>query len=101
VNQKGEIQPIGGVNEKIEGYYQVCRIMGLTGKQGVLIPRTNLNNLTLREEVVEAVRNGEFHIYAIDHIDQGIEVLMDKTAEEIDQLINRKLESMYSQEEEK
>jgi lon-related putative ATP-dependent protease len=101
VNQKGEIQPIGGVNEKIEGYYQVCKIMGLTGKQGVLIPRTNLNNLTLREEVVEAVRSGEFHIYAIDHINQGIEVLMDKTAEEIDHLINTKLESMYSQEEEK
>lgn len=101
VNQKGEIQPIGGVNEKIEGYFQVCRIMGLTGKQGVVIPRTNLNSLTLREEVVDAVRNGEFHIYAIDHINEGIEVLMDRTAEEIDKLIDEKLETMYSQEEEK
>ena len=101
VNQKGEIQPIGGVNEKIEGYYQVCRIMGLTGKQGVVIPRTNLNNLTLRDEVVEAVSRGEFHIYAIDNIEEGIEVLMDRTSKEIDQLINSKLEAMNSQEEEK
>jgi lon-related putative ATP-dependent protease len=101
VNQKGEIQPIGGVNEKIEGYYQVCKIMGLTGRQGVVIPRTNLTNLTLKEEVVEAVKAGQFHIYAIDHIHEGIEVLMDRTANEIDMLINAKLEAMYSQEDEK
>ena len=101
VNQKGEIQPIGGVNEKIEGYYQVCKIMGLTGKQGVVIPRTNLTNLNLKEEVVEAVKTGQFHIYAIDHIDEGIEALMDRTAGEIDMLINAKLEAMNSQEDEK
>lgn len=100
VNQKGEIQPIGGVNEKIEGYYQVCKIMGLTGKQGVVIPRTNLTNLNLKEEVVEAVKTGQFHIYAIDHIDEGIEALMDRTAGEIDMLINAKLEAMNSQEDE-
>ncbi|MDX9917580.1 MAG: ATP-binding protein [Gudongella sp.] len=94
VNQKGEIQPIGGVNEKIEGYFQVCKIKGLTGKQGVMIPRTNMQNLTLREEVIEAVRNGEFHIYAIDTVEDGIEVMMDRTIEEIDELINEKLDAI-------
>ena len=75
VNQKGEIQPIGGVNHKIEGFFQVCRTKGLTGDQGVLIPHQNLRNLMLREEVVEAVRSGQFHIYTAKTIDEGIEVL--------------------------
>lgn len=94
VNQKGEIQPIGGVNEKIEGFFQVCKMFGLTGKQGVLIPKTNLKNLILREEVVNAVENGEFNIYAIETIEEGIEILMDKTAEDIDKIIMDKLEEM-------
>lgn len=75
VNQKGEVQPIGGVNEKVEGYYQVCKIVGLTGTQGVMIPAQNVPNLMLREEVVEAVRSGSFHVYAVRTIDEGIEVL--------------------------
>jgi len=75
VNQKGEIQPIGGVNHKIEGFFQVCQAKGLTGDQGVLIPYQNLRNLMLREEVVEAVRSGQFHIYTAKTIDEGIEVL--------------------------
>ncbi len=75
VNQKGEIQPIGGVNHKIEGFFQVCQSKGLTGDQGVLIPYQNLRNLMLREEVVEAVRSGQFHIYTAKTIDEGIEVL--------------------------
>ncbi len=75
INQFGEIQPIGGVNEKIEGFFEVCKYNGLTGKQGVIIPRTNVVNLMLREEVVEAVENGQFHIYAIDTVDDGIELL--------------------------
>ncbi len=75
VNQKGEIQPIGGVNEKIEGFFDVCQARGLTGTQGVIIPRANLGDLMLREEVVKAVREGKFHIYAIETIDQGIELL--------------------------
>ncbi len=75
VNQKGEVQPIGGVNHKIEGFFQVCRANGLTGDQGVLIPYQNLRNLMLREEAVEAVRDGKFHIYAVKTIDEGIEVL--------------------------
>jgi predicted ATP-dependent protease len=75
VNQKGEIQPIGGVNHKIEGFFQVCQAKGLTGDQGVLIPYQNLRNLMLREEVVDAVRKGQFHIYSARTIDEGIEIL--------------------------
>ena len=75
INQFGEIQPIGGVNEKIEGFFEVCKYSGLNGKQGVIIPRTNVVNLMLREDVVEAVENGKFSIYAIDTVDDGIELL--------------------------
>ncbi len=75
VNQKGEVQAIGGVNEKIEGFFEVCKAKGLTGEQGVLIPESNMQNLMLKEEVVEAVREGKFHIYPVKNIDQGIEVL--------------------------
>ncbi len=75
VNQKGEVQAIGGVNEKIEGYYEVCKAQGLTGRQGVMIPESNMQNLMLKEEVVEAVRDGKFHIYTVKNIDEGIEVL--------------------------
>jgi predicted ATP-dependent protease len=77
VNQQGQIQPIGGVNEKIEGFFDVCSAMegGLTGGQGVVIPALNLNELMLRKDVVEAVQAGRFHIYAINSIDEGIQVL--------------------------
>ncbi|HAA89221.1 MAG: Peptidase S16 lon domain protein [Thermoanaerobacterales bacterium 50_218] len=75
VNQKGEIQPVGGINEKIEGFFDVCRIKGLTGDQGVLIPEGNLQQLMLREDVVEAVREGKFHIYLIRTVDEGLELL--------------------------
>jgi predicted ATP-dependent protease len=75
VNQQGDVQPIGGVNEKIEGFYDVCRIKGLTGKQGVLIPSENVEDLMLRSEVIEAVAEGRFHVYAVHTIEQGIEIL--------------------------
>ncbi|MDR1693668.1 MAG: AAA family ATPase [Lactobacillaceae bacterium] len=75
INQFGEIQPIGGVNEKIEGFFDVCRHNGLTGSQGVIIPRTNVVNLMLKEEILEAVNEKRFHIYAIDSVDDGIEIL--------------------------
>ena len=75
VNQKGEVQAIGGVNEKIEGFYEVCKAKGFTGEQGVLIPESNAQNLMLKEEVVEAVRKRKFHIYPVKTIDQGIEIL--------------------------
>ncbi|MFB0545439.1 MAG: S16 family serine protease, partial [Anaerolineae bacterium] len=75
VNQKGEVQAIGGVNEKIEGFFETCKAKGLTGEQGVLIPESNVKNLMLKEEVVEAVREGKFHIYPVKTIDEGIEIL--------------------------
>ncbi len=75
VNQKGEIQAIGGVNEKIEGYFEICKLKGLNGKQGVMIPKQNIQNLNLDDEIVTAVKNGKFHIYAVSNIDEGIEIL--------------------------
>lgn len=80
VNQYGEVQAIGGVNEKIEGYFDVCHKRGLTGDQGVLIPRANVKNLMLKEAVVAAVEHGSFHIYPVETIDQGIEILTGVTA---------------------
>ena len=75
VNQKGEIQPIGGVNEKIEGFYQICKMRGLDGSHGVMIPVQNVKNLQLPDEIIDSVKNGLFKIYAISTIDEGIEVL--------------------------
>lgn len=75
VNQNGEIQPIGGVNEKIEGFFDACRLRGLTGKQGVIIPIQNIDELMLREEVYTAVRKKQFHIYTVASVDEGIEIL--------------------------
>ncbi|HUL31810.1 MAG TPA: ATP-binding protein [Thermodesulfobacteriota bacterium] len=83
VNQKGEIQPIGGVNEKIEGFFDVCRAKGLTGKQGVMIPHLNVDDLMLRKDVVGAVKEGKFHIYPVRTIDQGIEILTGMEAGEM------------------
>ncbi|MGM0378140.1 MAG: Lon protease family protein [Bacillota bacterium] len=80
VNQRGEIQPIGGINEKIEGFYKICKMKGLNGEQGVMMPVQNVKNLVLKDEVIEAVKDGKFHIYAIEHIDQGIEILTGKKA---------------------
>jgi predicted ATP-dependent protease len=75
VNQNGDVQPIGGVNQKIEGFYDVCRIKGFTGTQGVLIPAENVDDLMLRDEVIDAVAKGKFHIYPIGTIERGIEIL--------------------------
>jgi len=75
VNQLGEVQAIGGVNEKIEGFYAVCKAKGLTGDQGVMIPRDNMRNLMLKPEVVRAVRDGTFNIWAVSGIEEGIELL--------------------------
>ncbi len=80
VNQKGEIQAIGGVTYKIEGFFDLCRKRGLTGEQGVIIPVANVRELVLKDEVVEAVKCGTFHIYPISHIDEGIELLMSMPA---------------------
>lgn len=75
VNQEGQVQAIGGVNEKIEGFYATCKLKGLRGDEGVLIPKSNVQHLMLNEEVVDAVKQGKFHIYPIDTIDEGIELL--------------------------
>jgi lon-related putative ATP-dependent protease len=83
VNQRGELQPIGGVNEKIEGFYAVCKTLGLTGEQGVIIPRQNIRHLMLQEEVTEAVAAGQFHVYAVSSIDEAIEILTGHPAGEL------------------
>ncbi|GAG31171.1 unnamed protein product, partial [marine sediment metagenome] len=75
VNQHGRIQPVGGATEKVEGFYYACKAKGLTGKQGVIIPKTNDPNLVLRDEIIEAVRAGTFHIFAVETIDEGITIL--------------------------
>ena len=105
VNQKGEVQAIGGVNEKIEGFFEVCKAKGLTGEQGVMIPDSNVQNLMLKEEVVDAVKAGKFNVYSVRTIDEGIEVLtgtkagqrqVDGTFEEgtVNYLVDKKLREM-------
>ncbi len=83
VNQKGEVQAIGGVNEKIEGFFDCCRHLGLNDKQGVMIPEKNVKDLMLRKDVVKAVTKGRFHVYAVKTIDEGIEILTGKKAGEL------------------
>jgi len=82
VNQRGEIQPVGGINEKIEGFFDVCRARGLTGRHGVMIPETNARHLMLREDVVEAVQAGTFHVHAVGTVDEGLEILCGRPAGE-------------------
>jgi len=78
VDQRGRVQAVGGINEKIEGFYEVCKAAGLTGEQGVMIPRSNLRHLMLDEEVVAAVREGTFHVWSVEHIDEGLQILTGK-----------------------
>lgn len=80
INQFGEVQAVGGVNEKIEGFFRLCQTRGLTGEQGVIIPRSNIINLLLEEAVVDAVRDGQFHIYAVSHVDQALHLLSGEDA---------------------
>lgn len=105
VNQHGEVQAIGGVNEKIEGFFKVCQTKGLTGEQGVMIPLANVEDLILNSEVIEAVEQGKFHIWAVDTIDKGIELLTGVPSGEIDDkgnypegtinyLVNKKLNEL-------
>jgi lon-related putative ATP-dependent protease len=85
VNQHGKVQPIGGVNEKIEGFFDVCQARGLTGEQGVLIPASNVKHLMVRQDVREAVANGQFHIYPVETVDQGMEILTGRPMGERDE----------------
>jgi lon-related putative ATP-dependent protease len=78
LSQKGDIQPIGGVNQKIEGFFEVCKARGLTGRQGVLIPESNVKDLMLKKELVKTVEEGRFHIFPISHVEQGLEILTGK-----------------------
>lgn len=75
LNQKGDVQPIGGVNEKVEGFFDICKLQGITGDQGVIIPAQNVRDLMLREDIIETVRNNKFHIYPITKVEEGIEIL--------------------------
>jgi len=91
VNQKGYIQPIGGVNEKIEGFFDTCKILGFTGDQGVMIPSQNAKDLVLKNKVLDAIKKEQFHLYTVDTIEEGIEVLTGKPYEEIYSIVNEKL----------
>ena len=84
MNQRGEVQPIGGVNQKIEGFFEVCKAKGLTGAQGVIIPKRNVRHLMLKREVVDAVKDGKFAVYPIEHVDEGLEILTGMQAGERD-----------------
>ncbi|NNJ93808.1 MAG: ATP-dependent protease, partial [Halobacteria archaeon] len=104
VNQLGRIQPIGGVNEKIEGFFDICNMQGLTGDQGVIIPATNVKHLMLRDDVRKAVEDGRFAIHAIDTVDDGIELLTGMPAGQRDKQgvfpagsINRRVEDTLAQ----
>jgi predicted ATP-dependent protease len=105
VNQKGEVQAIGGVNEKLEGFFEVCKAKGLTGEQGAMIPASNVQNLMLKEEMIEAAKDGKFCIFPVSTIDEGIEVLTGVKAGDrqpdgsypegtVNFLVNRRLKEM-------
>ncbi|MBO1924104.1 Lon protease family protein [Thiomicrorhabdus sp. 6S3-12] len=98
INQFGEIQPIGGVNEKIEGFYKICSTRGLTGKQGVIIPKANANHLMLNQQVRQAVAEGNFSIYTMTHIDDALALLSGTSAEEANKLVTEALEEMNAKE---
>jgi predicted ATP-dependent protease len=83
MDQNGDVQPIGGVNQKIEGFFELCRMRGLDGTHGVIIPRRNAKHLLLKQEVVDAVRVGQFSIYTIDRMEEGLEILTGKSAGEL------------------
>ena len=95
VNQRGEIQPIGGAIQKIEGFYEVCKALGLTGDQGVIIPHQNVRHLMLKDEVVDAVRDGKFHVWPIKTVDEGIEILTGVPAGEKDEQGNYPSDSVH------
>lgn len=93
VNQKGFIQPIGGVNEKIEGYYKICKLKGLTGEEGIIIPHQNVKNLMLDDEIIEAVKDNKFNIYAANTIDEGIQILTGVKKGTINYCVEEKLKN--------
>lgn len=101
VSQKGEIQPIGGINEKIEGFFDVCKMKGLTGNQGIIMPIQNIKNLLLNDEVIESIEKGMFNIYAISNVEEGLEILTGKTIGEIDKAVNENLDKYRNMDDDK
>jgi predicted ATP-dependent protease len=91
LNQHGEVLPVGGLNEKIEGYYRVCKEIGLDGKQGVLMPERNIRHLLLSDELIDAVRNGQFQIVTMNNIAEGVEYLTGHTLSELNELAEHRL----------
>ena len=96
VNQRGEVQAIGGVNLKIEGFFAVCKAQGLDGSQGVIIPASNTRHLMLKPEVVDAVRAGLFHVWAVHTVDEGIELLTEVPADSVHELVQQRLRDLAS-----
>jgi predicted ATP-dependent protease len=92
INQKGQIQPVGGVTDKIEGFFKLCQTRGLTGEQGVIIPKQNKDDLMLQDEVIKAVQEQQFSIYAISNVEQGLEILSED-ADAVEDLAQQKINS--------
>ncbi len=95
VDQYGNVQPVGGIKEKVEGFYRVCKVLGLTGKQGVVIPSRNYDNLVLDDEVINSLKEGKFHIYTADTVDDVIELFFDVSAERFHRIVKRRLYEFY------
>jgi ATP-dependent Lon protease len=101
INQKGDVQPIGGVNEKIEGFFDVCKAKGLTGSQGVIIPEQNVSDLMLKDEVVNAVRKKKFHVYPVKRVEEALEILTGIVADEVSKTGKYKPTTLYGMVEKK
>jgi predicted ATP-dependent protease len=95
MNQKGEIQVVGGVTEKIEGFYHVCKQKGLTGDQGVILPKNNLRNLILEDEVNEAIKAGKFKLYPVERVEEAVEIILGVKFEEVKEKVIAKLKKFY------
>ncbi len=95
IDQLGNVQPVGGVKEKVEGFYKICKALGFTGTQGVIVPFRNSENLVLAEDVLESIEKGEFHIYLIDTIDDAVELMTELKPEVFHKLVKRKLLEFY------
>lgn len=95
LNQHGQVQAIGGANEKIEGFFDICSAQGLSGTQGVVIPAANVVHLMLRQDVQDAVTAGTFHIYSADNIDQALEILTGYSADSIDRCVLARVDELH------
>jgi len=95
MNQKGEIQVVGGISEKIEGFYATCKQQGLNDNQGVIIPKNNSRNLVLSDEVTDAIEEGRFTIYTVERVEEAIEILMDVKFDEVKRLVIERLRKFY------